>query len=52
MFGSEAEERAFWESPENDSADYVDWEKATITPFPRLKPSTETIFDRMPARFD
>ena len=24
-FASEAEERAFWESPKNDSTEYVDW---------------------------
>jgi predicted DNA binding CopG/RHH family protein len=47
-FANEAEERAFWESPKNDSTDYVDWSKAKQTAFPRLKPSTETISLRMP----
>jgi hypothetical protein len=51
-FKSEAEERAFWESPENDSTDYVDWDKARVTTFPGLKPSTETVSDRISARFD
>lgn len=36
-FKSEAEERAFWESPENDSTEYIDWSKAEATVFPNLK---------------
>lgn len=47
-FASEVEERAFWESPGNDSTKYVDWSKAKPANFPRLKPSTETISLRMP----
>lgn len=47
-FASEAKERAFWESPKNDSTDYVDWSKAKLAAFPKLKPSTETISLRMP----
>jgi hypothetical protein len=47
-FANEAEERAFWESPKNDSVDYVDWSKAKLVAFPKLKPSTETISLRMP----
>ena len=47
-FQSEAEERAFWESPKNDSTDYMDWSKARLTAFPKLRPSTETISLRMP----
>jgi predicted DNA binding CopG/RHH family protein len=47
-FASEAEERAFWESPRNDSTEYVDWNKAQLVTFPNLKPSTETISIRMP----
>lgn len=47
-FASEAEERAFWESPANDSAEYIDWSKAKLASFPKLKPSTETISLRMP----
>jgi predicted DNA binding CopG/RHH family protein len=47
-FSSEAEERAFWESKENDSTDYVDWSKAKLVSLPKLRPSTETISLRMP----
>jgi predicted DNA binding CopG/RHH family protein len=47
-FANEAAERAFWESPRNDSADYVDWSKAKLATFPKLRPSTETISLRMP----
>jgi predicted DNA binding CopG/RHH family protein len=47
-FSSEAEERAFWESPKNDSTEYVDWSKAKLVTFPKLRPSTETISLRMP----
>ena len=47
-FASEAQERAFWESPGNDSTEYVDWSKAQLVTFPNLKPSTETISIRMP----
>jgi predicted DNA binding CopG/RHH family protein len=47
-FASEAEERAFWEAPTNDSTEYIDWSKAKLASFPRLKPSTETISLRMP----
>ena len=46
-FASEAEERQFWER--HDSADYVDWSKATVVSLPNLKPSTETISLRLPA---
>jgi predicted DNA binding CopG/RHH family protein len=46
-FTSEAEERQFWER--HDSADYVDWSKATVVSLPNLKPSTETISLRLPA---
>ena len=45
-FASEAEERAFWEA--NDSADYVDWTKATRSVLPNLKPTTKTISLRLP----
>ena len=47
-FSSEAEERAFWESPKSDSTEYVDWSKAKLVTFPKLRPSTETISLRMP----
>ena len=47
-FPNEAAERAFWESPRNDSTEYVDWSKAKVAVFPKLKPSTESISLRMP----
>ena len=47
-FGSEAEERAFWESPENDSTDYIDWSQAQRATFPNLKPTTQAISLRLP----
>ena len=47
-FSDEAAERAFWESPKNDSTEYVDWSKAKLVSFPKLHPSTETISLRMP----
>jgi hypothetical protein len=46
-FASEAEERAFWESPNNDSTKFVDWSKAKLVTFPKLRPSTETISPRI-----
>ena len=46
-FASEADERQFWDT--HDSADYVDWSKATVVSFPKLRPSTETISLRLPA---
>ena len=33
-FATESEERHFWEN--NDSFDYVDWDKATRVQFPNL----------------
>jgi predicted DNA binding CopG/RHH family protein len=47
-FANEEAERAFWESPGNDTTEYVDWSKAKLAAFPKLKPSTETISLRMP----
>src|SRR5208283_5679132 len=47
-FANEAEERGFWESPKNDSTEYVDWTKAKLVTFSKLRPSTETISLRMP----
>ena len=47
-FANEAAERSFWESPGNDSTEYVDWSKAKLAVFPKLKPSTESISLRMP----
>jgi predicted DNA binding CopG/RHH family protein len=45
-FGSEDEERAFWEKA--DSTDYVDWGRAARVRLPELKPSTATISLRLP----
>jgi hypothetical protein len=49
-FANEAAERAFWETPGNDSTEYVDWSKATLAVFHELKPSTESNSLRMPAK--
>jgi predicted DNA binding CopG/RHH family protein len=46
-FGSEVEERTFWET--HDTSLLVDWGKARVAVFPNLKPSTETISLRLPA---
>jgi CopG antitoxin of type II toxin-antitoxin system len=40
-FANETEERTFWESSKIDSTEYVDWSKAKLAVFPKLKPSTE-----------
>jgi predicted DNA binding CopG/RHH family protein len=45
-FGSEAQERAYWES--HDSSTLLDWSKAQKATFPNLKPSTKTISLRLP----
>ena len=41
-FSSEAKERAFWESPKNDRTEYVDWSKAKLATFPKLRQAAET----------
>lgn len=46
IFTTEAEERAWWEA--HDSAESIDWTKATRARFPNLKPSTATISLRLP----
>jgi predicted DNA binding CopG/RHH family protein len=46
-FGSEAEERTFWET--HDSSTFVEWRNARVAVFPNLKASTETISLRLPA---
>lgn len=46
QFASEAQERAFWET--HDSADYLDWSKASKVTLPNLKPTTKTISLRLP----
>lgn len=45
-FGSEAEERRFWET--HDSADYMDWTQAERVRLPKLKPTTKAISLRLP----
>ena len=45
-FKSEQEEREYWEK--NDSADFVNWNKAQRVIFPNLKPSTTAISIRLP----
>jgi predicted DNA binding CopG/RHH family protein len=45
-FRSEDEERKFW--AENDSTEYLDWEKSERMVFPNLKPSSKTISLRLP----
>jgi predicted DNA binding CopG/RHH family protein len=47
-FKSEAAERAFWETADNDSTQYVDWNQAKIAEFRNLRPSTQTISLRLP----
>jgi len=46
-FGSEAEERQFWET--HDTGPFVDWNTAQVAVFSNLKPSTETISLRLPS---
>lgn len=46
QFGSESEERAFWEA--HDSAELVDWSKAKRVTFAKLKPTTQSISLRLP----
>ena len=45
-FKNEEEERKFWTKA--DSSEYVDWSKAKVVNFPKLKPSTKTISIRLP----
>ena len=45
-FKSEKEERLFWE--ENDSSDFIDWNKAGKVILPKLKPSVKSISIRLP----
>ncbi len=45
-FSSEDEERSFW--GQNDSSEYVDWDKAIQVNVSNLKPSTRTISIRLP----
>jgi len=45
-FKNEDEERNFWAN--NDSSDFIDWEKSKLYSFPNLRPSTKTISLRLP----
>lgn len=45
-FDSEDKEQLFW--LEHNSDEYIDWSKAQLAKFPRLKPSTKTISLRLP----
>ena len=45
-FGSEAEERRFWET--HESTGYIDWSRAERVRLPNLKPSTTSISLRLP----
>ncbi|MFA5026391.1 MAG: BrnA antitoxin family protein [Candidatus Methylomirabilota bacterium] len=45
-FKNEDEEREFWAT--HDSAEALDWSKATRAVFPNLKPSTRSISLRLP----
>ena len=42
-FRSEAKEREFWESKDNDATEYVDSSKRVKAKFKNLKPSTTSI---------
>ncbi len=46
-FNNETEERKFW--TENNSTEFVDWEKAESVILPKLKPTTRTISIRISA---
>lgn len=45
-FKNEEEEREFWS--ENDSTDFLDWNKSEKVILPKLKPTTKTISLRLP----
>jgi predicted DNA binding CopG/RHH family protein len=47
-FQSEEEERAFWGAPGRDSTQYLDWSKARVARFPKIKLSTQAISLRLP----
>lgn len=46
IFKDEDEEREFWSN--QDSSDYVDWDKAEPAVFAQLKPTTRSISLRLP----
>jgi len=43
QFATEAEKRAFWESPGNDSTAYVDWSHARLATFPQLSGKSSSV---------
>ncbi len=45
-FKNEKDEQEFWST--HDSADYLDWNRAKMAEFPKLKPSTKSISLRLP----
>ncbi len=47
-FGSEAEERAFWQARDRDSTQYLDWSKGRVARFPNVKLTTQAISIRLP----
>lgn len=47
-FASEAGERAFWQAPDRDSTQYLDWSKGRLARFPNVKLSTQAISLRLP----
>ncbi|NDE47051.1 MAG: hypothetical protein EB006_13550 [Betaproteobacteria bacterium] len=46
-FRSEAKEREFWESKDNDATEYFDSSKMVLATFKNLKPSTTSISLRL-----
>lgn len=46
QFENEEQEAKFW--AENNSTDYIDWNKAKKVKFPNLKPTLKTISIRLP----
>jgi len=46
VFKSEDEEREFWAT--HDSTEYIDWSKARMVRFPKLRPSSTAISVRLP----
>ena len=47
-FASEAAERAFWQAPDRDSTQFLDWNKGRLARFPNVKLSTRAISLRLP----
>lgn len=47
-FANEVEERAFWESSDNDSTEYFDKSKSMQAVFPHLETMTTSIKPQLP----